>query len=481
VPVDPIRHVIVLMFENHSFDQMLGSLRAEIPALEGVDFDRGGVNLDPEGREYRQRIADPFTVAPDPMHETVDVLEQLEDDNGGFVRDYATSYPSTTEAQHQQVMDCFGPGALPALHELAREFTICDRWFSSVPGPTWTNRLFVHSGTSLGRVRMPESLPDSLEHPGLYVDYDQTTIYDRFNEAGISWRIYRGDIPQSLVLAHQRSPENVRRYFRFSEFAGHATSEADFPAYCFIEPSYYWPDQNDDHPPHATWPAQRLLADVYNAVRANEVLWNSTLLVVLYDEHGGFYDHVSPPAAIPPDDFVDPESGFGFDRLGVRVPAVLVSPWVDRGVVHTEFDHTSLLKYLIDKWGLGPLSRRVDQASSLAPILRTSGEPRTDTPVSLLVEERKPVALAAEAAASADEPLNPHQEALILFADYLERTEIAEPAGKPAREALAAAGPQSRAEAAKQRIDQFIAEKKAESAAAPPAPGEPVDGTSPSP
>ena len=113
---------------------------------------------------------------------------------------------------------------------------------------------------------------------------------------------------------------------------------------------------------------QTLLGNVYNALRQNEGLWNSMLLVVLYDEHGGFYDHVPPPAAAPPDGHTLPN--FGFNRLGVRVPALLVSPWVDRTITHSDFDHTSLLKYLTEIWELGGLTERVAAAQSFGSCIR---------------------------------------------------------------------------------------------------------------
>jgi phospholipase C len=168
------------------------------------------------------------------------VLHQLENDNANFVLDYSEAYPSTTPLQRQQIMGYYEPGFLPAIHELARHFAVCDHWYSSVPGPNWANRFFVHSGTSLGRVQMPEDLDDSLLHPGLYFGYDQVTIYDRLNERNVPWCIYHGDFPQSLVLTHQRTIENARRYefidVYFSDAGGH---EERFPAFAFIEPSYY--------------------------------------------------------------------------------------------------------------------------------------------------------------------------------------------------------------------------------------------------
>jgi phospholipase C len=453
---DPIKHIIVLMFENHSFDQMLGGMRAEIPDLDGADPAAPHGNSDSEGMVYSQGETTALSVSPDPKHETKNVLLQLDSNNGNFVRDYAAAYPDTTQKQRQEIMGYYPAGALPALHELARNFAVCDRWFSSVPGPTWANRFFIHSGTSMGRVIMP----DGPGHPSLVFGYDQDTVYDRLNEKGILWKVYFGDIPLSLVMSHQRRLGNARRHHRMSAFYSDAAGpEHQFPAYSFIEPSYFRPGQNDDHPPHPTGRAQLLLANVYNALRANEPLWNTTLLVVLYDEHGGFYDHVAPPAAVPPDAHI---AEYSFDRLGVRVPALLVSPWVSPGVVRTEFDHTSLLNYVTDKWGLGPLTARVAQANSFAAAIRTVGEPRTDTPAALPVPV-PPLALAAAEVAVAEptEPLNEHQKALLAFTDLLEN-EIQEPAPLKAMRSLAmnTGSALTRVETAKNRVESFLAQRR---------------------
>jgi phospholipase C len=458
MPIDPIKHVVVLMLENHSFDQMLGAIRSEFPDLEGVDPAIPGTNRDKDGMAYSQALTAATSVQHDPMHELDNVLHQLEGNNGSFVLDYSEAYPATTPDERQQIMGYFAPSALPSLHEFARHFTICDHWYSSVPGPTWANRFFVHSGTSLGRVQMPEGWRDIPHLISLCSGYDQDTIYDRLNERGIPWKVYHGDIPQSLVLSHQRTIQNARRYEFMDVFYNDATGqEEQFPAYCFIEPSYYWPGQNDDHPPHTTLRAQTLLGKVYNVLRQNDRLWTSTLLVVLYDEHGGFYDHVPPPNAVPPDGHTLPN--FSFDRLGVRVPALLVSPWVERTVIKTDFDHTSLLKYLTEKWGLGPLTERVARAQSFGSAIRTTGQPRTDTPGSVPL----PATAAAPETMMAAEPgvlLNGHQNALIAFSEYLEQ-EIEEPVGKPARTAAMIGGLPSQVETAKSRVEMFLAQQKA--------------------
>jgi phospholipase C len=377
-PDDPVKHVVLLMFENHSFDQMLGCFKQVYADLDGVDPQKPRVNQ-ANGRELAQAETTERQMILDPHHEVNHVAVQMEDHNGGFIRDFVDSNQRVPQKELDQqcqfVMGYYPLDFLPALHRLAREFLICDRWYSSLPGPTWPNRFFALSGTSSGRVNMPEDGEHGADIEGWF-QQDQTTLFDRLSEKSISWRIYFHDIPQSICLVHQRQPERVARYSPFEQFKQDAgDAEADFPAFCFIEPNYNGIDENDDHPPHDVMKAQKLLADVYNALRGNQELWASTLLVVLYDEHGGFYDHVEPPAAIPPDNH---HEEYAFDQFGIRVPALLVSPWVDQGFDSTPFDHTSLLKYLIEKWGLGTLGNRTAQANDIGKLIQRN-TPRTDT------------------------------------------------------------------------------------------------------
>jgi hypothetical protein len=224
---------------------------------------------------------------------------------------------------------------------------------------------------------MPEDGEHKADLEGWF-QQTQETLFDRLAEKGISWKVYFHDIPESICLTHQRRPENTARYFPIEQFFQDAADpEAAFPAFCFIEPNYNGVAENDDHPPHDVMKAQKLLADVYNALRAHAQLWNSTLLVVLYDEHGGFFDRVEPPGAVPPSP-PQPDWEYNFDRLGIRVPALLVSPWVRRGFESTPFDHTSLLKYLIEKWSLGPLGDRTAQAKSVGLLIQ-SDQAKTNT------------------------------------------------------------------------------------------------------
>lgn len=464
---DPIKHVVVLMLENHSFDQMLGCFKSLYPDLEGVDVANPRFNLGLDGTRYHQMESFDPIVDPDPMHELENIERQLTGDNGGFVAEYQRQHPEHPGLDPQKIMNYFALDALPALHALARHFAICDHWFSSVPGPTWTNRFFVHSGTSRGLVEMPTSVGDT----HLYLHYTQDTIFDRLNERGIKWRVYCGDVPQSLVLSHQRRPKNALRYrFMRSFYSNTKEREEDFPQYCFIEPNYMKGEQNDDHPAHSTMRAQRLLANVYNAIRKNERLWQSTLLVVLYDEHGGFYDHVSPPNCIPPDAL---NEQYGFNRLGARVPALLISPWIDKGVVSMQFDHTSLLKYLSDKWNLGALTDRVSNANSFAPFIRTKGGPRTDTPPEVPVPalamamraEELPVGAAEDSTLEElNEPENDLQKSLIVFAEHLEERETRR---SKAPQPMMMGGPLAEGELAKRRVEGFLNQQAEDESAAP--------------
>jgi phospholipase C len=373
----PIEHVVVLMLENRSFDQMLGSLRAVHPSLDGVDPRSRRANRGIGGERVLQHPCPAGEVdieqRPEPKHGKDNVLRQLADGNGGFVLDYTSgSGTAATVDQQHQVMRYYALGQLPALHALGRHFTVCDRWHASVPGPSWANRFFVHAATSQGRVATPRFADGP-------PPYKMETIFDRLDARGFPWSIYFGDFPMTLLLGRLRSWRRLRHFRRFSRFeADVARPAGELPAYIFIEPSYLYPGRNDGHPSTPVLRADDLIARVYDSLRANQELWERTLLVVLFAEHGGAYDHVAPPAATPPG---DGDAEYVFDRLGVRVPAILASPWVAPGVFSETLDHASLLRFLDARFGLGgPLSARMATAGDFAAAIRTDGAPRTDTP-----------------------------------------------------------------------------------------------------
>src|SRR5665213_1454978 len=200
---DPIQHIVVLMLENNSFDRMLGCMNSIFPALDGPKPPNESPFTNPDYPDLTHLFAQlpqaASSVPIDPAHDLDDVLRQIhQGDCTGFVTDFAQHSPQAPESERYQIMDYFQLGDLPVLHTLAKDSLICDHWFSSVPGPTWPNRFFVHSGTSLGHVDMP----DGLFHPHIHL-YDQPTIYQRLSEKEISWKIYFGDVPQSLAMVKQ--------------------------------------------------------------------------------------------------------------------------------------------------------------------------------------------------------------------------------------------------------------------------------------
>jgi len=347
----------------------------------------------------------------DPPHDYDDVISQMAGTGtacSGFVDAFLKNSP---KGDANEIMAFYDSGTLPALENLAMSFVVCDRWFSSVPGPTWPNRFFVNSGTSLGHIDMP-----SMVHfdPAIHL-YDQPTVFERISEAGKHWLIYFEDFAQTTLMTRQALYAENYRYM--ASFEQDCKDEASFPDYVFLEPKYFWPGQNDQHPTSDIRRGDGLIARVYNAIRQNEALWNSTLFVVLYDEHGGFYDHVDPreapylAKAVAPDGNVTPE-GFAFNLLGFRVPALLISPWIDAGVLHGIYDHTSLLKYLTTKWGLGALGNRTPTANNFGDELVWRTSARTDAPTNLIAppvpEDPKPTGLSE------------HQQALVAYSRYLE-------------------------------------------------------------
>jgi phospholipase C len=336
----PIQNVVLLLLENHSFDHMLGGM----PGVDGAS--PLNINMDTSGNHFHQHETTIRQMKFDPRHALDNVAIQLKDGNQGFVKDFCAAFPSASTEDRQEIMNYYQFGFLPALHQLAKDFTVCDRWFSSLPGPTWPNRFFALTGTSNGKVKMPQGIKEDLNQ---FFDQTQDTIFDRLNEAGVSWKVYYYDFPSSLLLNHQRRPENLAQYRRIEDFYVDVQTPGQLPRFSLVEPKYFGLDQNDDHPPHNVMKAEKLIADVYNGLRSSPH-WESTLFIVYYDEHGGFYDHVVPPAAVPPD---DKTGEYDFNQLGIRVPAIVVSPWVGRRVDGTTFDHTSVLRYLQDIWSLG--------------------------------------------------------------------------------------------------------------------------------
>jgi phospholipase C len=235
--------------------------------------------------------------------------------------------------------------------------------------------MFVHAATSDGHIDNQ-----------LY-DYDIETIYHRLEDASRSWKIYFHDIPQSLALQRLRADAFKDRFQVFHEFLADAR-EGTLPDYSFIEPRYYdfaFKRANDQHPNHDVSMGDVLIADVYEAVR-NSPLWEQILLVILWDEHGGIYDHAFPsqPQVPCPDGKVSVDPPFNFDLVGVRVPAILISPFIPKGEVdHTQYEHASVPATLVKLFGLSGFLTKRDAAANTFEEVVSLDAPRMDTPAML--------------------------------------------------------------------------------------------------
>jgi phospholipase C len=428
-----IEHIVVLMLENRSFDHMLGFLYTAQGNVSPAGQPYAGLtgsesNPDSSGQPVTVFRIEPttpnayFMPGADPGEGYMATNSQLfGSTNGpasssdvpagqGFVKDFAYTLgwqstskgwsivPGTTA---NDIMGCYAPDTLPVLSALAKGYAVCDQWFASVPTETMPNRAFACSATSQGH------MDDKTR------TFTSPSIFGLLSQHEIGWAIYGYEAPpltKSNFPDTQSAPAS-----NFGEFAAFqaAAAAGTLPAFAFLEPSWNSVG-NSQHPNYDVALGEQLIHDVYEAVR-NGPGWAQTLLVITYDEHGGCYDHVPPPAgATPPDDTAG-EFGFDFTRFGVRVPTVLVSPLIAPGIVYrapdggTPLDHTSVLKTVQQRWGLPALTKRDAAAPSVASVL-TLAEPRTDD---VLAGITVPVATGATPAAGQPSHLQEVQADLI--------------------------------------------------------------------
>lgn len=397
-PLSNIDHFVVLMLENRSFDHMLGFLYPGGKSAAGDPFD--GLtgkesNPDAKGKPVKvfpitSEMPHPyFWPGDDPGEGFYNTNQQLfgstqpaantKATNSGFVVNFGETLPYDAKTQRpplpgttaNDVMACYTPKLLPVLSALAKGFAVSDRWFSSAPTETLPNRAFVQMATSQGH------LSDST------TSYTSPSIYPSLEKAGATWAIYGYN---ALPLT-KNNLEDIRlapasHFGEWSDFAA-AVKNGTLANYVFLEPSW-GSSGNSQHPNYDVSLGEQFMLQLYQTLRASS-LWNKTLLIITYDEHGGLYDHVPPPTnAATPDNSVG-QYNFDFKRFGVRVPAVFISPWIDAGRVFrapgaTPFDHTSILKTLETRFGMKPLTARDAAAPDLSSIL-TRKTPRTDDPM----------------------------------------------------------------------------------------------------
>jgi phospholipase C len=411
-----IQHIVVVMLENRSFDNMLGLLYADqgnvpplnLPALGPASFDgllppavsdafwnpanaaffsNSGTAPDKVFASSGTTGSAPFTVPnPDPnelfsnfnfqIFGTQTPAENQQPTMLGFLVDYLSATGNDLNTA-KRIMQSYSPTQVPVLSQLAKSYAVCDRWFGSVPAQTWPNRGFVHTGTSRGQVT--NSSPFA---------YNTETIYDVLQKTGNSWGIYKDTVIPSLTkLQYPRLGLFPFHFHQFAQFQVDAKN-GTLPSYSFVEPSFAI-EPNDQHSPHNVTDGERFLAEVWASVSTG-AHWTQTLLVIAYDEHGGCYDHAPPPwGAIIPDTASNPGAqGFHFNRFGVRVPAVVISPLIEAGTVFRSptgvpFDHTSILATVRDWLAIPDSAMLSSQRIKAAPTLEfliTRDQPRDMLP-----------------------------------------------------------------------------------------------------
>ena len=385
-----IKHVFVLMLENRSFDHLF--------AFSGL---RG---LPPPDASWGMSADAPDRAPLDPPHEFEDVAAQIGNPPmSGFAQQ---SYWNVSRQG-------FAPGALPILRTLAGQYFLFDNWYSSLPGPTWPNRFFAHAGSSGGLDNSPSAATtiESESVDSLSFSFPNGTLYTRLQQAGRTWRVYHDDLfPQVLAIKDMIDPFRLNTgkfsWIREGEkqfFIDDLANGYDVD-YTFIEPSYGlatagFENGNSQHPIGSVAAGEAFIQYVYRAIR-NSPVWPQSLLLITYDEHGAFFDHCGPPTAVPPNDGAqnhdraENPQNFAFDRLGVRVPAVAISPWIAQGGLGTRsfpdkaFDHTSIIKTVMNLFRLdGSLGAREQAANSFESIcslsaVRTDGDATVSLPLS---------------------------------------------------------------------------------------------------
>ena len=338
-----LTNIVVLCMENRSYNTFFGA-RSLIEGRAGDGLKAGMANADMAGNRFEIFPADKPCVA-DPPHGWDQSHNQWNGGmNDGFVKAYQKSYGA---AVGKEVMGYQTRAELPVSYALADAGATCDRWFCSLMGPTWPNRMYLHAAQSGGL--KDNTLPvGGLKFP---------SIWHRLSDAGVPWGYYFSNIPFLALWSDLGNRKEVKRvendFFQDAE-AG------TLPAVTFLDPAF---DGNDDHPPLPTLWGQQLVAAVYSAL-AKSPQWENILFVVTYDEHGGFFDHVSPPQV--PDD----RSPDGFSQLGFRVPTLISGPYVKPGYVSSvQYDHTSVLAHIEKMFKLPPLTARDGGATTLDDVI----------------------------------------------------------------------------------------------------------------
>jgi phospholipase C len=345
--ITPIKHIIVIMQENHSFDNYFGSLNK--PQYYGSAVD--GIKLEmfnPDKNGNPIHVYHSPTLCPDDPYHLWDPMHWNYHDgaNDGFV---------TTNENRTWVMSYFNENDLPFYYALANQFAIGDRYFSSVLGPTYPNRFFLLTGTAFGHIQNDE--PPT-------TGFTQKTIFDQMSQYGVNWKYYK-DGHGYLELFGPTTAANLDKIGTQDDLKNDLAS-GNFPEVAFVDFSF---EGADEHPDENIQMGGAQVAKVIHRLTESPI-WKNSVLFLVYDESGGFFDHVAPPAACVPDDIApsmkDGDFKAQYDRLGFRVPFVTVSPFAKHHYVsHKVYDHTSILRFIETKFNLPALSRRDANAGNL--------------------------------------------------------------------------------------------------------------------
>ena len=357
-----IEQIVLVMMENHSFDNYLGTLGRG----DGLRLDRHHRPVDacPDGhgnlvRAFRMPSTCQLDHGPSNSWNASHLSLGRHRRNDGFVR-----------ASGPVAMGYWTREDLPFYHALARVFPVCDRWFASCLAQTYPNRKFLMAGTASGQVNT------RLEEVGK-APPPNGTIFERLDAHGISWRNYFTNLPQ-VALFPPVASANANKLLKIDQFFRDAAA-GTLPAVALVDTDYI-ADGSEENPADVRV-GEEFVARVVRALMDGPG-WSKTLFIWTYDEGGGYYDHVRPPRAIKPDTTpplitVPPDQPGGYDRYGFRVPAVIVSPYARRRYVsHQVHDHTSFLKLLETKWNLPALTFRDANASNLLDSLDFRRPPR---------------------------------------------------------------------------------------------------------